>query len=248
MKKNTRLYSKTIYCFCNLKIFGLQGRNKMKTVQGTNLDLQPVLPTTTSHESIGNISFDRRADDSTYATYVKKSYRAKTPDGTRTTVYNHKEYLGRVLNEREKIFFSHKRGVFKFTVENGYEPVEHPEDYALTLPNEANVRFGTTFVFDEYLKQYGLNHVLNLLPLDPSEMDTLYSLLAFKTFAKELPYDKLDLWWTGDYSSILYPKAITYSQSITLFLSKIGNENNYRIFFSEYLKIAKLRLLSDLGG
>ena len=122
-------------------------------------------------------------------------------------------------------------------MENGLEELSNPELYVQKTPPDVNLRFGTTWVLDEYLKLFSLNKIIDSLPLDEAEKDTFYSLVAFKTFAKELPYGSADNWHTGDYSCILYPKAILYPQSIGIFLKKVGEEYFYRKFFQSYLDI-----------
>ena len=203
-------------------------------IQGPPPEL-PTLPTQAEPLRLpGHIVWDRRANG-VYGIYSKDCYKTTNSDGTRTSNYHHTEYLGKVIDETRGIFSSRKRGIFKFTIENGYEEVVNPEIYTLGIPPDINLNFGTTWVFDEYIKLYGLNKVFNLLPLNPTEIDTFYSLLAFKTFAKDWPYRKAEIWFSGDYSSFLYPKAILYPQSIGLFLKKIGDEHFYRTFFKEYL-------------
>jgi hypothetical protein len=208
--------------------------------QAASKELQPVLATKAEPPKLpGYIYWDRRANGDIYGIYSKDCFESATRDGTRKSNYHSTEYIGKVIDKKEGIFSSKKRGIFKFTLENGYEEVAQPELYTLTVPHEASLRFGTTWVLDEYIKQYGLNKVLDSLPLEPAERDTLYSLLAFKTFAKDWPYRKAEFWFSGDYSNILYPKAVLYSQSIGLFLKKIGDEQIYRIFFRQYLNIVR---------
>jgi hypothetical protein len=204
------------------------------TVQRPNPE--PLTPPTKAalHRLPGHIVWDQRPNG-LYGIYSKDCYEGIIKDGTRTTNYHHTEYLGKVLDKEKGIFSSRKRGIFKFTLENGYEDINNPEIYIINSSHDINLRFGSTWVFDEYLKQYKLNVILDSLPLNYAERDTLYSLLAFKTFAKELPYRKAETWFLGDYSSILYSKAILYSQSIGLFLKKIGEEYFYRDFFKKYL-------------
>ncbi|MDR0571734.1 MAG: transposase [Rickettsiales bacterium] len=215
----------------------------MEIVQDTNIVPQPVSPKDKEEYPLpGHVFLERRPNGTEYARYSKDCYKAPTKgDKTKTSVYHHMETLGKVINYKEGIFWNRARGIFKFTIQNGYEEVAHPERYVLTnaTPAEVNLRFGTTWVLDEYLKKYGLKDVISSLPLDAAEKDTLFSLVAFKTFAKEYPYRKAESWYTGDYSSILYPKAILYPQSISIFLKKIGDEFIFRRFFGEYLNIVK---------
>jgi hypothetical protein len=206
--------------------------------QCDNTEQLPVQVIKPDHSKLpGYISWDQRSSG-VYGIYCKDCYQAKTSDG-KSGRFHHTEYLGKVIDRNAGIFSNRKRGIFKFTLENGFEEVANPEFYVLTKPPEVNLQFGGTWVLDEILKQFGLKQVIDSLSIDDVEKDTLYSLVSFKTFAKDWPYKMTNDWYFADYSSILYPKAVLYSQSIGRFLKKIGREEIFREFFREYLKIVR---------
>jgi hypothetical protein len=202
-------------------------------------DLVAAVPTAAQTKFDGRIFYDRSKSEE-YGRYCSPSVKAVKRDGSGISYYHENQiYLGRVINKDDGIFFTRKRGVYKFTAENGFEEVNHPEDYIVDNRHvhEINLRFGASWVYDEYLKLTGMDKVLQSLSLGPSELDTLNSLIAFKTFAKDKPYSYADNWYAGDYACILYPKAILYSQSISVFLKKFGSGIFYHEFFSSYLDL-----------
>jgi transposase len=48
-------------------------------------------------------------------------------------------------------------------------------------------------------------------------------------------YCYADVWWSGNYASILFPRAKLQSQRVSEFLSALGDEESQRRFFDEYL-------------
>jgi hypothetical protein len=187
----------------------------------------------------GHIDYDVRDGIGVYGKYVPDWYEAPTRSG-KMGVFHHPIYLGRCIDKSEGIFSKKDLGIYQFTMEKGFVDLAQPEFYVPTLQPKANVRFGHTWVFDEFLKQCGLNRVLDSLPLEKHERDTLYSLVSFKTFAKDWSYRQADTWYVTDYSSFLYPNAVLYSQSISIFLKKIGSNEFNRTFFRSYLELMRV--------
>jgi hypothetical protein len=177
----------------------------------------------------GHIRYEKKGSG-IYATYSKDCF---IKDGK---VYHDNEYLGRVVDKEGGLFHSKERGTFKFTLESGYgEDIVLPSSLSFRQLEIETLKFGQTWVLDEIIKSSGLSNVIdNILP-DPVDRDTLYALLSFKTFGKDLAYSYADSNYWKDYASVLYPKANLTSQSITYFLQKLGLESNYRTFFGLYL-------------
>ncbi|MDR1049560.1 MAG: transposase [Deltaproteobacteria bacterium] len=198
----------------------------------------PVEPSPTKLE--GKVHWDNRPSG-VYGIYTSGSYQGFTKAGHKSTFHKDVVYLGKRVDQ--DIFRSRERGIFKFTVENGFEDVPNPEIYLSPSPVSDTVAFGHSWVCDEYLKRIGLDSLIDAMPLSVAEKDTLYALIAFKTFVGERPYDKAYGWFKDDYASILYPKAYLSLQSISDFLAKIGHESYYRNFFNMYIDLIKTRYM-----
>jgi hypothetical protein len=190
----------------------------------------------------GNIFWDHRPSGD-FGTYTPGSYQGTTKAGHTSTFHQNTVYLGKVIDPIAGIFTSRERGIYKFTLENGFEEVSNPEIYLAPHSVNYTLHFGHTWVCDEYLKSAGLSSLIDAMPLSGVERDTLYALIAFKTFAKEWPYRKAYEWYKNDYATILYPKATLYSQSLTNFLKKIGDELCYRHFFNNYISLIQSRYI-----
>lgn len=146
------------------------------------------------------------------------------------------ENLGRVLDHDRGIFQNRKRGVFTFSIENGYG--DAPVDFVPGVQTSMGkmkliLDFGDSFFIDELLKKNGFDKVVD--EIGYGNPDTLKAMLSYYILCNMANCHAAD-WFEGNYARILYPKANLTSQRISDFLSAIGDEYSYREFFKAYLK------------
>jgi hypothetical protein len=172
-----------------------------------------------------------------YAEYHMDTYQKNGSE------HHHKDYLGRVVNKDEGLFFSYKRGYFNFSLETGY--MVRPDLVTDNKPESLRLRFGDLWIYCEILRQTGLSHVTQQLM--PTFNDTLNALIAFKLSSPEVAYCNAQTWYDRSYAKVLYPKAAISSASISTFLEQLGEEQIYRDFTSLYLSFMnKDKDLSEL--
>ncbi|MDR2339888.1 MAG: transposase [Deltaproteobacteria bacterium] len=162
-------------------------------------------------------------------------------------------WLGTVIDKEKGVFYSRKKGLFGFTVDAGYYQLT-PFDIELyqkfmrikfgnkqesksKIHNEQSIsiRFGDTFVLNEYLKNSGL---LQLFKTVDDKADTLLTLILFRILTNRSYYHAYQ-WWHNSYAKILYPKALVSSENISAFLVKLGDESYFRRYIIEHMKFIK---------
>lgn len=146
------------------------------------------------------------------------------------------ENLGRVLDHDRGIFQNRKRGVFTFSIENGYG--DAPVDFVPGVQTSMGkmkliLDFGDSFFIDELLKKNGFDKVVD--EIGYGNPDTLKAMLSYYILCSMANCHAAE-WFEGNYARILYPKSNLTSQRISDFLSAIGDEYSYREFFNAYLK------------
>jgi hypothetical protein len=153
-------------------------------------------------------------------------------------VYHDAKYLGKVIrqiDERGAVFFSRKNGLFTFTLDNGLEPAP-PNMNNLLVPESPSplvLDFGDAWMIDEIMKRTGLSSVVDSIV--PGEEDILHSLIIFKTVCSGSPYCLAQTYVEKSYTRILHPHADVSKQRVSEFLKRLGDEQTYRSFFSNYL-------------
>jgi hypothetical protein len=161
-----------------------------------------------------------------YATHVTNSYRR---DGK---VYHDGDYLGKVIDRDECLFYHRKKGFFNFSLENGYIP--RPDLTISGISQErVTLRYGDIWVFDQIIKKSTLISIFT--EIVPDESDTLLTLVANKLSNPNQPYDNVAHWYDRSYAQIIYPKAIISSCGISRFLHKLGQDYSYMLFYINYL-------------
>ena len=161
-----------------------------------------------------------------------------TPRKVNGKKVNDPEYLGRVVDKDNGVYYSRKRGTFAYTIENGYSDLPSGS-YAQAVPSAFNeekliLDFGDAYCLYSTLRRNGLHDVLDALT--PGAEDTLISLIGYKLLASGSNRYAED-WWEGSYASVLFPNAKLRSQRISEFYAKIGEEEAQRRFFSKYLPL-----------
>jgi len=146
--------------------------------------------------------------------------------------------LGKVLDLQKGIFQNRKLGVFTYDVlTNTYGR----PDASFVPPTEKRrnhrekliLDFGDSFFLDAYITDTNLKPCINALGY--GNPDTLYAMIHYYILCS-LAYTHAELWYEGNYVSLLYPKANLSSQRISDFLAAIGEESAQRQFFTEYFK------------
>jgi hypothetical protein len=147
-------------------------------------------------------------------------------------------YLGRVIDKDRGIFLSRARGMFTYSIENGYGDVVTEAD-GNKLPIATKIErlildFGDAYCLYETLKTHNLYDLIyNIIP---GKGDTMMSILGFKLLTSASNRCAED-WWEGSYARILFPNAKLRSQRLSEFYEQLGDEAILRRFFNNYLRM-----------
>ena len=164
---------------------------------------------------------------------------ASLVDGERTGKSVKQKYLGSLglVVDREKgIFRSRERGVYQYSLESGYSEILSGSEHAVDSGTEKEkliLDFGDSYVLDKYLRT--LPFYSAYLLVMPMHSDTLFSLLFYRILTDKKAYCYADVWWSGNYASMLFPEAKLQIQCVSEFLAMLGDEETQRTFFDEYL-------------
>ena len=145
--------------------------------------------------------------------------------------------LGLVVDKNAGIFQNRERGIFRYTLEDGY--CDLPDTYLVKhQPTKAErliLDFGDSFFLMQYLdKQPFRDAFYQVLP---EQTDSLLSLIFYRILTDKKAYCYADTWWRGNYASLLFPKAKLASQRVSEFLVAVGEEGVQRKFFQEYYRL-----------
>jgi hypothetical protein len=174
----------------------------------------------------GFIRYDNRSGK-----FYASHYIAKRVDGKKV---NEAVYLGLVIDKEKGIFKNRERGTYSFSLQNGYgETIQAPKHYGSNFHEKEILIFGNAWLLDEILKKTGLKSVLT--DSLPDDSDTFLSLLAYKILDHGFASKYANEWWEDSYAKIIYPKADLRSQRISEFLTRLGNERNWRNIYKSYL-------------
>ena len=140
-------------------------------------------------------------------------YRAKRVGPKKT---NDIEYLGRVIDKEKGVYKNRERGVFTFTLENGFGEQQPIINEKLILD------FGDSFLLNEIIKMAGLKSLIEKAFSGIS--DTVLALLFYRLLSSDSANYYAQIWWEGAYTRILFPKALMQSQRISEILQELGDE------------------------
>jgi len=143
---------------------------------------------------------------------------------------NKTQYLGKVIDKYQGIFKSRSKGVFKFTLEDGYS------EYELSVVDSEEkliLDFGDIFLLVENLKKTGIFDII--AETLPEAKDTIIAMTVFKVLSQNANCYAGD-WWEGSYARLLFPHANLSSQRLSEFLKELGEEAVQRRFFEKYLR------------
>ena len=150
---------------------------------------------------------------------------------------NEPEYLGRVIDKENGVFRNRKRGLFMYSLADGYGDVE-TGGYADEANWQANrerliLDFGNAHFLYSVLKMCGMYDIVR--EALPKQEDTMMSLMYYRLLAASSNHYAKD-WWEGSYARILFPNAKLRSQRISDFYKLLGEEAVHRDFFRRYLR------------
>lgn len=171
-----------------------------------------------------------KANGAVYATVVES-----TREGSKVK-QQRIENLGRVIDVQKGIFKNRQRGVFRYTLEDGFMDADIPAPDSAGMqpaPEKLILDFGDSYVLDQYIHTLPFFHVIS--DIMPLQRDTLFSLLFYRMLTDKKAYCYADTWWSGNYARLLYPGARLQSQRVSEFLAALGEEALQRQFFSSYL-------------
>jgi len=158
---------------------------------------------------------------------------ARYKDGKK---FNEETSLGRVIDEGRGIFKNRERGVFTFSVEDGYGPA--PDDAANEGQGKGKFRaildFGDSYFLYSFLAGTPYWDVFSNV-MQGNERDTFLSLLGYYILGGGARCHA-KTWWEGNYASVLFPKARLDGKRISEFLRALGDEKTQRRFFERYIK------------
>ncbi len=178
------------------------------------------------------VEITRNANGNSYAV-ARTSYR----QGNRI-LKTQAVYLGLVLDRERGIFKSRARGIFHYDDKtNTFGPA--PDDFKPVNKNKKSqekliLDYGDAYLFHHLIKKYNLDKSINAICHKNS--DSIYALLLYYIIKND-SLCHLNDWYSGNFTKILYPNAKVASQRISELLEVLGDENNLRRFFSEYIKL-----------
>jgi len=178
-----------------------------------------------------------------YIRYIKKSNGqeyASLADTNRSGKQVKQEYLGNlglVVDKEAGVFQSRERGMFRYTLEEGF--CDLSDAYSNGLGSAKSERlildFGDSFFLSQYFERQVFRDAFHQVL--PEQTDTLFSLMFYRILTDKKANCYADVWWQGNYASILFPAAKLASQRVSEFLVDIGGEEVQRRFFLEYFRI-----------
>jgi hypothetical protein len=147
--------------------------------------------------------------------------------------------LGRVIDEAAGIYQNRKRGVFTYDVATDTygTPATSAAIPVIKRKNAIEklvLDFGDAFFVDRYMTKIGLASAVSAMKY--GNHDSVKAILLFYVLCRTANYNASE-WLSGNYASVLYPRANLESQRISEMLSSVGEESSYRAFFLEYSKL-----------
>ena len=151
---------------------------------------------------------------------------------------NDPEYLGRVIDRENGIYRSRKRGLFSYSLKDGYGelPADAIAGENQSAPKEEKLilDFGDAHCLYKALSICGMDEIIRSVM--PGQEDSAMSLVGFKLLAGASNRYAED-WWEGSYARILFPEAKLRSQRLSEFYRQLGDEAVHRDFFRKYLRM-----------
>jgi hypothetical protein len=178
--------------------------------------------------------------DMAFIRYMTKSNGheyASLLDGVRDGSKVNQKYLGnlgRVIDKDGGIFRSRERGMFRYTLEDGFRdlPDFYSEGRGAAKTERLILDFEDSFFLSQYFERQAFKDAF--YQVLPDQTDTLLSLIFYRILTDRKANCYAETWWHGNYASMLFPKAKLASQRISELLADVGDEDVQRRFFQEY--------------
>jgi hypothetical protein len=165
-------------------------------------------------------------------------------------------WLGRVIDKENSIFYTRENGYYKFIATNKPESQvnllskNEIEKYnkidLVNLPHKnfkykndqmpSIISFGSSYFINNFIIDNNFDSIFKFA--STYEYDSILSLIFFKISTNSAYCYAYD-WWKSSYCRILFPHANLHSQRISELFTKIGTENKFRAFFSQYINFVK---------
>ncbi len=150
--------------------------------------------------------------------------------------------LGRVIDKEQGIFRSRDKGLFRYSIQEGYSDIRDCDLSLLqstgVIPQQMKERlildFGDSYILDQYMQSCPILRMFG--DILPDERDTVLSLLFYRILSDKKAYCHAGAWWNGNYARLLFPEAHLASQRISEILVRLGCEEVLRDFFARYLE------------
>jgi hypothetical protein len=139
-------------------------------------------------------------------------------------------YLGRVINKEQGLYRSRERGMFKYSLTDGFSEIESVFQYQ--KEEKLILDFGDAYVLRTILQLHGYWDLFRSIL--PGREDTLCTLLFYRILrggASRYAYD----WWEGSYLRQVCSDVKIESQRVSEFFVALGKESVQRDFFPKYL-------------
>jgi hypothetical protein len=139
-------------------------------------------------------------------------------------------YLGRVIDKAQGLYQSKNRGLFKYTIEDGFIEIGH--ETRPGMEEKLILDFGDAYALCQILREHGYWDLFRSIV--PGWEDTLSTMVAYRVIrggASRYAHD----WWSGSSMRIACPAAKVQSQRISEFFREPGEERAQRRFFKNYL-------------
>jgi hypothetical protein len=134
--------------------------------------------------------------------------------------YNDIENLGRVIDKQNGIFRSRKRGLFKFTLKDGF--IELSNSKYNIFPEKINTLiFGDVYISYKILLQDGYIDLFKNIFTNIYE--NIAPLILYRLLNNRPNIDAIH-WWNGSYAKCLFPNAKLQSARISEYLTEIGSD------------------------
>ncbi len=151
--------------------------------------------------------------------------------------FNNETSLGRVLDEEKGVYQNREKGVFTFSLENGYGPAPDSFTGAQSRKGRGSCKnildFGDSFFLYSFLRSTPYWEVIEQA-VGEKHHDTFLSLLGYYILSGGA-CAHAQTWWEGTYASVLFPQARMNSPRISEFLKILGEEQLQRKFFKHYI-------------
>jgi hypothetical protein len=140
-------------------------------------------------------------------------------------------YLGRVIDKEQGVFRSREKGLFKYTLTEGFTEItpvcQCQKEEKLILD------FGDAYVLHTVLKEYGYWDLLR--EVLPGWEDTLCTMLFYRILRGGASRYASD-WWDGSYLSQVCPNAKAESQRVSEFFVALAKSVCNVIFSPNILR------------